>query len=118
VNEFQDMLVKRFAFYTFVRDFLAKNPPIDLSFQVTDALLNEFKQHVQKRGMEFAEKDFLDNTDFLKRMIKYEVVYNRLGVSEAERVLLDGDPQVIKAIELMPEARDLASRARRQIAGR
>ena len=26
MNDFQELLVKRFAFYTFVRDFLAKNP--------------------------------------------------------------------------------------------
>jgi carboxyl-terminal processing protease len=118
VNDFQDLLAKRFAFYTFVRDFLAKNPPIDNSFQVSDAMVAEFRQHLQKRGIEFTEKDILENTDYLKRMIKYEVVYNRLGVSEAERVMLDGDPQVLKALELMPEARELATRARRQIAGR
>lgn len=118
MNDFQDVLVKRFAFYTFVRDFLAKNPPIDLSFQVSDGLIGEFKLHLQKRGIQVTDKDFLGNIDYLKRMIKYEVAYNRLGVSEAERVLLDGDPQVLKAIELMPEARDLATRARRQIAVR
>src|SRR6266571_9488782 len=74
-NSFQTLMVSRFAFYTFVRDYL-------------------------------------------KRLIRYEVVYNRFGVSEAARVLLEGDPQVLKAIDLIPEARDLASKARRQIADR
>jgi len=45
-------------------------------------------------------------------------VYNRLGVSEAQRVLLEDDPLVVRAIELIPEAKDLASRARRQLAER
>jgi carboxyl-terminal processing protease len=118
VNDFQDLLVKRFAFYTFVRDFLAKNPTIEMSFLVSDALLNEFKQHITKRGIQFAEKDFQENRDYVKRLIKYEVFYNRFGVSEASRVLLDGDPQVLKAIDLIPEARDLAMKARRQLAER
>jgi len=117
-NSFQTLMVSRFAFYTFVRDFLAKHPPIDSSFQVSDALLGEFKQHLTKRGIQFSEKDFQDNRDYLKRLIRYEVVYNRFGVSEAARVLLEGDPQVLKAIDLIPEARDLASKARRQIADR
>jgi carboxyl-terminal processing protease len=117
-NSFEELLVKRFAFYTFVRDFLAKNPPIDPSFQVSDAMIGDFKQHLEKRGIQATDKDFQENLDYLKRMIKYEVVYNRLGVSEADRVLLDGDPQVLKALDLMPEARELASRARRQIAVR
>jgi carboxyl-terminal processing protease len=118
VNDFQDLLVKRFAFYTFVRDFLAKNPTIEPSFQVSDALLNEFKAHITKRGIQFAEKDFQDNRDHVKRLIRYEVFYNRFGVSEAAKVLLDGDPQVLKAIDLIPEARDLAMKARRQLAER
>ncbi len=115
-NEFQDTLVKRFAFYTFVRDFRPKNPNIDQSFQVSDAILADFKQHIAKRGIEFTEKDFQDNKDYIKRLIRYEVFYNQFGVSEAFRVLLEGDPQVLKAIDLIPEAKDLASRARRQLA--
>jgi carboxyl-terminal processing protease len=117
-NPFQDELVKRFAFYTFVRDWLPKNPQVEQSFQVSDALLADFKQHITKRGIQFSEKDFLDNKDYVKRLIKYEVFYNRFGVSEASRVLLDGDPQVLKAIDLIPEAKDLASKARRQLADR
>jgi carboxyl-terminal processing protease len=115
-NDFQDTMVKRFAFYTFVRDLLVRSPGIDASFQVSDALLNDFKQHLAGRGISFDEKAFQDNRDFLRMRIRHEVVYNKLGVSEAERVLLDADPQVLKAIELIPEARDLASRARRQVA--
>jgi carboxyl-terminal processing protease len=115
-NDFQNTLAAKFAVYTFVRDFLAKNPPIDSSFQVSDAMIDQFKQHLTKRGIEFTEKDFQDNRDYVKRSIKYEIFYNRLGVAEAGRVLLEGDPQVAKALELIPEARDLALRARRQVA--
>ena len=117
-NDFQTMLAAKFAVYTFVRDFLAKNPSIDPSFQVSDAMIDQFKQHVTKRGIEFADKDFQDNRDFIKRSIKYEIFYNRFGVSEAGRVLLEDDPQVTKALDLMPEAKDLASKARRQLAER
>lgn len=117
-NDFQELLVKRFGFYTFVRDFLAKGPAVDQSFQVSDALLAEFKQHITKRGIQFSDADLEKNKDYLKRLIRYEVIYNRFGVPEAARVLLDGDPQVVKAIELIPEAKDLASKARRQLAER
>lgn len=118
VNEFQTTLAAKYAVYTFVRDFLAKNPSLDTSFQVSDALVDQFHQHITKRGVEFTEKDFQDNKDFIKRSIKYEVFYNRFGVAEAGRVVLEGDPQVMKALELIPEARDLASKARRQMADR
>lgn len=116
VNDFQTLLVSKFAVYTFVRDYLAKNPPVDHSFQVSDALVDEFKQHITKRGVQYDQKDFDSNRDFIKRSIKYEIFYNKFGVSDAARVLLEEDPQVLKAVELIPEAKDLASKARRQLA--
>jgi carboxyl-terminal processing protease len=113
VNDFQTNLASKYGVYTFVRDFLAKNPQIDAAtFQVSDAMLEQFKQHITKRGIQFADKDFQDNRDYMKRAIKYEIYYNRFGVADASRVLLEGDPQLNKALELVPEARDLASKAR------
>src|SRR6202035_2667357 len=55
-NDFQDSMAKNFAVFTFSRDFLAKTPPIDASFQVTDALLAQFKQHLQKRNIPFTDQ--------------------------------------------------------------
>jgi len=117
-NDFRDNMAKHFVFFTFGRDFLAKNPPIDESFQVSDAVLDQFKQHLQKRNVDFADKDSQDNKDFLKRSIRYEIVYDRLGNQAASRVLLDGDPVVDKALALMPEARTLAEKARRATAAK
>jgi carboxyl-terminal processing protease len=115
-NDFQTMLAAKFAVYTFVKAYMEKNPNVDQAFQVTDALVDQFKQHLTKRGIEFTEKDFQDNKDFIKRSIKYEVFYDRYGVSDAGKVLLEGDPQVTKALDLIPEAKDLATKARRQLA--
>jgi carboxyl-terminal processing protease len=114
-NDFKDNLARHFVFFTFSRDFLAKNPPVDESFQVTDALMDQFKAHLQKRNIDFSEKEFQDNKDFLKRSIRYEIVYDRLGNQAASRTLLDGDPVVDKALELMPEARTLADKARKAL---
>jgi carboxyl-terminal processing protease len=117
LTDFQTNMISKFAVYTFVRDFLAKNPPVDAAtFQVSDAMVDQFKQHITKRGIEFTEKDFQDSRDFIKRSIKYEIYYDKFGVADARRVTLEGDPQLTKALELLPEAKDLASRARRQVA--
>jgi carboxyl-terminal processing protease len=117
INDFQTTLAAKYGVFTFVRDYLAKNPPVDeASFQVSDAMLEQFKQHITKRGIDFSEKDFNDNRDYVKRAIKYEIYYDKFGVADAGRVLLEGDPQLNKALELIPEAKDLASRAKRQVA--
>jgi carboxyl-terminal processing protease len=117
-NNFQNSLARQFASYTFALEFLTKNPAVDRSFQVSDAILADFKQHLNKRGIRFSEKDFQDNRDFVKQLIRYEVLYDKFGVAEAARVLLEDDPQVVKALQLIPEAGELAGKARRLAAER
>ena len=112
-NEFQNAMASHFVFFTFGRDYLATNPKIESGFQVSDAILGQFKQHLQKRNIAFTDKDLQDNRDFLRREIRREIIYDRLGVAEAARASLEGDPQVEKALDLMSEARDLANRARK-----
>ncbi len=115
LNDFQTGLANRYAFFTFARDFLGKNTAIDRSFHVSGEILASFKQHLQKRNIAFTEKDLQDNAAFVKRQIRYEVIYNKLGTAEAARTLLEDDPQVLKAVELFPEARALADKARQNL---
>jgi len=119
-NEFQDLMERKYTFYGYVATrFLASNPTITTAFQVSDSMLAEFKKYVQGRGIAFSDADFESNKDYLKRMIKYEVFYERLGVAESARVLLDVDPQVLAALSYMPEAKTLSqSKTRRQVAQR
>jgi carboxyl-terminal processing protease len=116
LNDFQDRMAKRFALFTFVRDFLVDKPTIEPSFEVSDAIVADFTKHARDREIEVTSEEVSDNAEFIKRMIKYEVFYNRLGVSDAARVLLNGDVQILKALELMPEAQELSRRARNSMA--
>jgi carboxyl-terminal processing protease len=117
-NDFRDNMARHYVFFTFARDFLAKNPPVAESFEVNDAVLDQFKAHLHKRNIDFNDKEFQDNKDFLKRSIQYEIVYDRLGNQAAQRAALDGDPYVEKALSLMPEARTLAEKARKALAAK
>jgi carboxyl-terminal processing protease len=119
-NDFQDLMERKFAFYGYVATrFLATNPTILPSFQVSDNMLAEFKKYVRGRGIVFSDADFESNKDYVRRMIKAEVFQDRIGVAEAARVLLDADPQVLEALQRMPEAKQLSlNKTRRQVAQR
>lgn len=118
-NEFQELMARKFAYFGFVTKFLSTNPPINTSFQVSDSMLADFKKYIQSRGIDFSNQDFEANKDYLKRMIKSEIYQDRLGVTEAARVLLDADPQVLAALNYMPEAKALnQNKTRRQVAQR
>jgi carboxyl-terminal processing protease len=108
----EDRLLTTFAFYTFTQE-LAGEAADPETFEVTDALLDRFVAHLEDRGIDVDAGDVAAHGDFVRSRILYELFYNRLGVTEAARVELTEDPQVRRAIEVMPEAADLAARAQR-----
>jgi len=119
LTDFEDMLMnKKFAFFTFVRDFLANNPQIDKNFQISDSMVNDFRLHLKKRGIAYDEKDFEASKDYIRREIRREVFYNRLGVAESERIKIEADPLVLKALDYLPEAKDLLGKSPRRVAQR
>jgi carboxyl-terminal processing protease len=120
LNDFQDLIARKYAIFGFVANFvLASNPPITLDFQVPDSMLADFKKYLKSRSIDFTDADFESNKEYVKRMIKAEVFQDRLGVTEAARVVLDADPQVLAALSYMPEAKALnANKTRRQVAQR
>jgi len=112
-NDFELMLTDRLTFVAYVQKFLEGNPPVDASFAVSDEMVSEFATFArEERDAEFTDEELEANLDFVKRQILIEVIYNRLGVSESDRIRFEDDPQILKAIELIPEARALAAQAR------
>ena len=81
-------------------------------FPVTDALFKAFKDTVVKDPSWKMTAQFLDrNRDFIAQQLRYNIITAAYGKVTADEVLVIDDPQVTKAIELLPRARDLAQGA-------
>jgi carboxyl-terminal processing protease len=76
-------------------------------FEVTDAILEDFKAYLRDRKVEFTSQNLTDNLEFIKRRIKQEVFTSSFGLQEGFRVAIQGDTQVQKALGVLPEARVL-----------
>jgi carboxyl-terminal processing protease len=113
-NDFQLSMLETYAFFSFAQEFFEKNLPVDVSFQISDAMLEDFKKHLAKRQISYTDKDVADNKDFLKMRIRHEIFYKRLGSTEAMKVLDEGDVQLMRALELMPEAKKVQQKTPRQ----
>jgi carboxyl-terminal processing protease len=113
-TEFQLSMLENYAFFSFAQEFFSKNIAIDGAFQISDSMLDEFKNHLRKRQIAFTDKEIADNKDFLKTRIRHEIFYKRLGNAEAQKILDEADVQLMKALELMPEARKVQQKVQRQ----
>jgi carboxyl-terminal processing protease len=82
-------------------------------FPVTDALYEAFKSFVNKSPAYKNLSTLVDaNQDFVRRQLRYDIITAAYGTVTATRVYILDDPQVLKAIELLPRARELAMAAR------
>ncbi len=82
-------------------------------FPVNDNLFKAFKAFVAAEpAYKLTEKQLDANRDFIARQMRYDISTAAYGTVTASQVLTADDPQVAKAIEDLPRARELAAAAR------
>jgi carboxyl-terminal processing protease len=109
-NKFQDLMLQKYAFFNFAKRY--NNRQIDRNtFQVDDAVMQEFRKFLDQEKIPFTEADIVQNQDWLKRNIKSEIFISEFGEEAGLRVQAAEDPEVLKAIDLMPQARALEDNA-------
>ena len=114
-NKFQEDLLRKYAFFNFAKHY-SINHKVDKNFVVDDAVLKEFREFLKDSKLEYAEKDLTENLDWVRADIKSELFVGAFGQQQGMIVQAEADPTVLKALELMPKAKELQETARKTIA--
>lgn len=115
-NSFQSLLLTNATCFSFIRSYNARHPEGGKYLDVTNALLGEFRSYLVAKFPFYQEADFQQNLDFIKRQLRYEYTLSRTGFEEAQPILLESDAHVLKAVELLPQARALFLKAEKIVA--
>ena len=90
--------------------------PRPTDFPITTAVVEAFRSYIQRDptlGIQPAQLD--TELDFVKLRIRDEVITAAFSSDAGNRVLLESDPQTLRAIEALPEAKRLAESIRNGI---
>src|SRR5437660_7210552 len=117
-NRFQDSLLQRYAFFNFAKRYIVNHRPDAKKFEVDDAVMQDFRKFLDEEKVPYTEADLLQNADFIRSSIKSEIFVDAFGQEEGLKVRAETDPEVIKGLELLPQAKALAENARRVVAER
>ena len=82
-------------------------------YAVTDRVLDGFRAYVKKeqtRHLQSAEIDA--DLDFVKLRLRQETITAAFGADAGQRVLLESDPQALRAVGVLPDAKRLAESVR------
>src|SRR5437762_8583563 len=116
-NRFQDELLQHYAFFNFSKHYLF-NRHVGKDFQVNDAVLQDFRKFLDGEKITYNEADIVGVQDWIASHIKAELFVSEFGQQEGLKVQAESDPQVVKALELLPQAKELADNAKHIIAER
>lgn len=86
------------------------------NLQITPAILEDFKQFLREQNIEFTEQEFATDLEMIKRKLKEQAFNSLFGIQEGYRIAIEGDEQVLKAIELLPQAEKLMLTAKAALA--
>lgn len=114
----RNLEVQKYAFFNFAKNYLGRHNTVPRNFEVTDAILADFRRFLEQEKIAFTDQDINDNVDVIKRRIKQEIFISVFGKIEGDRVAIENDFVVVKAIELLPRAKALAEGAKRIVAQR
>jgi carboxyl-terminal processing protease len=78
--------------------------PIGRDFKVDDAVLGDFREYVASRKLRLSDEDFEENRAEIARRLEEQVLMQVFGEGEARRRTVAWDPQVRKALEVVPRA--------------
>jgi carboxyl-terminal processing protease len=112
LNQFQDDLLRQYVFFNFSKHYMLGRH-IGPDFQVTDEVLQQFRSFLSEQNVHAAEADLVQAQDWIKANIKAELFTSEFGQDEGLKVQAQTDPAVQKALEFLPEAKQLAENARR-----
>jgi carboxyl-terminal processing protease len=78
--------------------------------------MQEFRKSLDEANIPYTQADLMDNDDWIKSNIKAEIFVDAFGEDEGMKVRAEADPEVIKGLELLPQAKALADSARKIVA--
>jgi carboxyl-terminal processing protease len=106
--------VKGFEDYTIQRAIEFEHDLVNEDYPVTEVLWKELKKFAASKPQYKATPEQLDKfRTFSERQLRYNILSAAYGYRTASQVFNDGDPQITRAVDAMPRARELAQAASR-----
>jgi len=121
LNKFQiDVLLRSNVLFDFSAKFFGpkKDPSLPKGWEPPESLMNELHQFMLDQKVQFTEADYTQNHQWLKEQLKQQFYITAFNFDESDRVRIEQDPEVTKAIESMPKAQELVERAKKMVVQR
>jgi carboxyl-terminal processing protease len=116
LNPVQQRLLESGIFFGFGKYYLGIFQTVPRDFQADGAVLAKFKEYVKSQGIRLSEQDLQNNLEFIKNRIRLQLIGVVYGEDAAQRISIENDPLVARAVQSLPQAEQLLANAKRYMA--
>ena len=118
-NKFQTDLLRKFAFFNFsAKYFGGKDSKLPKGWEPDQNVQNEFHQYLLSQNIPFTEAEWAENHTWIAQQLKREMYATAFSFEDSQKVAVEVDPMVEKAVEAMPEAKALLEKSKKLIVQR
>ncbi len=114
-NHFQDTLLQHYAFFNFAKRYVVNHHPYE-ELRSRRSMLQDFRKSLDEANIAYTQADLLDNSDWIKSNIKAEIFVDAFGQDEGLKARAETDPEMVKGLDLLPQAKALAENAKQIVA--
>jgi carboxyl-terminal processing protease len=92
-------------FFDFVVKYTAQHKDLSKDFTPNNALLQEFKDYLRGKKMEFTDVQYDSSRVYFAQRLKHDIIINLWGIKEGYRVSIAADSLVLKSVTLLKEVK-------------
>ncbi|HET8666342.1 MAG TPA: S41 family peptidase, partial [Terriglobales bacterium] len=107
--------LQKYVFFNFGKHYLI-GKHIQKTFEVDEPVMQEFRKFLDEQKVPYTEAELIENDAWVRARIKSEIFVDEYGQQDGLKVSAEADPEVQKALDLLPKAKELAENARRIVA--
>ena len=119
-NRFQIELLGKYLIFDFSSKFFGpkQDPKLPKGWEPDEKLVNDFHDFLLEKHANFTEAEFTTNHQWVKEQLKSEFYITAFNVEDSERVRVEQDAEVQRAMDSMDKAKALVDNAKKMIVQR
>jgi len=100
------------ALFFFSTEYFGSHPAaLDHDWKPDDTLVNDFRDWAAKRGYEATDAEFATDRDWVRERLREEMFVTAFSKEDSERLALENDPEIARAMAAIPASRALLDHA-------
>jgi hypothetical protein len=113
-------MLRKFEFFNFTAKWFGGRTSAQLpkGWEPDTSVLNEFHEYLLKQSASFTEAEWTENLTWTKQQLKKEMYATGFSIEESQKVTVESDPMVTRAVESLPQARALLDKSKKLVVQR